>query len=190
MITLSKESQSIIHLGNLNIPRCNAKLVVHDGYVYIFGGYHDEYLKSAERMKIGNSVWMQLPNMVEGRYDFGVHIAKDKIYLIGGYHNTTIEYYDVGLNCFYLLPNVQVPCYGIVSGMIGEQVYVIGRQHLRIFSEDMQLVDYRNNINNNVLYCFSDIVVRESCFYFISSANDGVFCFDARFRTLKLIKSL
>lgn len=190
MINLSKESQSIIPLGNLNTPRCNAKLVVYNGYVYIFGGYNDEYLKSAERMKIGESVWKVLPNMIEGRYDFGVHIAKDKIYLIGGYHNTSIEYYDILLNCFYLLPNVQVPTYGLVCGMIDDQVYVIGRQHLRVFSEDMQLVDYKNSINNNVLYCFSDVVVRESCLYFISSANDGVFCFDARYRTLKLINSL
>ncbi len=71
--------------GDLKI----AKMVVHGDYVYIFGGY---YLNEAEWMKIGEWRWSKLPSMKEGRYDFGVYESESRIYLIGGYYNTSIEF--------------------------------------------------------------------------------------------------
>ena len=84
-------------------------MVVHGDYVYIFGGNNGSDLNKAERMKIGEWRWSYLPNMKEARYIFGVYVSENRIYLIGGRNNTSVEYYDIDTNNFYLLPGISVP---------------------------------------------------------------------------------
>ncbi len=78
-------------------------MVVHGDYVYIFGGLNSNYLNSAERMKIGEWRWSALPNMNKARRDFGVYVSENRIYLIGGVDNSSIEYYDIQLSAIQML---------------------------------------------------------------------------------------
>jgi hypothetical protein len=154
-------------------------MVVHGNYVYIFGGYNGNYLNKAERMKIGEWRWSNLPNMMRERYNFGVYISETRIYLIGGYNNTSIEYYDITANNFYSLPNIQVPEGGIVCGVINDLIYAVSMYHLRVFNKDFQLIQSTDNINNSSPYCFSDVIVRGSIFIYINSLNSKVYSFDS-----------
>ena len=80
-------------------------MVVHGDYVYIFGGLNNNgySVNSAERMKIGEWRWSALPNMMESRGYFGVYVSENRIYLIGGVDNSSIEYYDIQLSAIQML---------------------------------------------------------------------------------------
>jgi hypothetical protein len=165
-------------------------MVVHGDYVYIFGGYNQNsgYLNKAERMKIGEWRWSNLPNMKEARWDFGVYVSDNRIYLIGGGQNTSIEYYDIETNNFYLLPNIQVPLEGIVCAVIDDLIYAVGKQHLRVFNKDFQLIQSLDNINNSLPNCYSDAIVRGSTFIYINNETSKVYSFDSKSRSLRQLK--
>ena len=167
-------------------------MVVHGDYVYIFGGYNKNSggnLNKAERMKIGEWRWSNLPNMKEARFMFGVYVSESRIYLIGGFNNTSIEYYDIDTNSFYLLPNIQVPKPGIVCGVIGDLIYAVGKQHLRVFNKDFQLIQSQDNINNIQPCCYSDVIVRGSTFIYINDVYNKVYSLDSTSRSLREQKS-
>ena len=190
MVNTTTNPPTLTRLGDLNHARWRAKLVLHGEYLYIFGGYNNQtgILNTAERMKIGEFTWSTLPNMKEARLDFGVYVRENRIYLLGGYRNTSIEYYDVGVNNFFLVENTQVPSGGIVCGLINDQLYAVGKQHLRVFSRDLQLIQSRDNINNSYHYCFSDVVVRGSNLFYINSDSSKVYSFDATSVSLRVVK--
>ncbi len=95
-------------------------MVVHVDYIYIFGGYNGNDLNKVERMKIGEWSWSALPDMKEMRRGFGVYISENRIYLIGGNSKTSVEYYDIQLNSFNLLPNIQVSKGGQICSLIDD----------------------------------------------------------------------
>ena len=166
-------------------------MVVHGDYVYIFGGVNNSSgnLNKAERMKIGEWRWSNLPNMKEARYYFGVYVSENRIYLIGGGNNTSIEYYDVQLNNFNLLPGIQVPQGGIVCSLINDNIYALGVNSLRVFTKDFQLLQSQDNIQHSQPYCFSDVIVRGSNFIYINNHSSKVKCFDSASKTVRELKS-
>ena len=164
-------------------------MVVHGDYVYIFGGYNSwDNLNKAERMKIGEWRWTALPNMVEARRDFGVYVSENRIYLIGGVYNSSIEYYDVQLNNFNLLPGIQVPIGGIVCSLINDNIYALGVNSLRVFTKDFQLLQSQN-IQHTRPYCYSDVIVRGSSFIYINNDSSKVYTFDSASKTVRQLKS-
>ncbi len=166
-------------------------MVVHGDYVYIFGGANNSSsnLNEAERMKIGEWRWSALPNMKEARRDFGVYVSENRIYLIGGVDNTTIEYYDVQLNSFNLLPSIQVPKGGIVCSLIDDKIYALGVNNLRVLTKDFQLLQSLTNIQHPRPYCFSDVLVRGSNFIYFNDNSSRVKCFDSASNTVRELKS-
>lgn len=139
-------------------------------------------------MKILEWRWTQLPNMKKTRSESGLYLTENRIYLIGGLINSTIEYYDIQCNNFYILPNVKVPKEGIVCGVIGDLIYAIGYRCLRVFNKDFQLLESRNNVDILHSQCFSDVIVRESSFIFINNNVSLVFLFDSKTRSIRIIK--
>jgi hypothetical protein len=165
-------------------------MVVHGDYVYIFGGVNSSgNLNKAERMKIGEWRWSALPNMKEARCDFGVYVSENRIYLIGGVDNRSVEYYDIQLNSFNLLPSIQVPKGGIVCSLIDDKIYALGRNNLRVFTKDFQLLQSQDNIQHPRPYCFSDVIVRGSNFIYFNDNSSKVKCFDSASNTVRELKS-
>ncbi len=140
-------------------------------------------------MKIGEWRWRNLLNMKEVRHMFGVSISESRIYLIGGYYNTSIEYYDIYTSNFYLVPNIQVPSGGIVCGVINDLIYAVGKQHLRVFNQDFQLIQSQDNINNIQPWCFADVIVKGATFMYLNNWNSKVYSFDSISKSLREQKS-
>lgn len=186
-VDVSKDSPICIKLGDLNYPRQQSKMICCGDYVYILGGYKASYSDKAERMKIGESGWNILPDMKQARVSFGVYIEGDRIYLIGGLNATSIEYYDTHMNCFNLLPNIMLPSYGTVCGVIDNKIYVVG-QHLRVFSKDFQVLESQDHIHNRNPNCYSNVIVRGYKMFYIDSANSKVYSFDARTKSVTEVK--
>ncbi len=91
-------------------------------------------------MKIGKWRWSNLPKMKEARNHFGLYVTGSRIYLLGGHSNTSVEYYDIDTNNFYLLPNIKLPQGGIVCAGIGDRIYAVICRHLRVFNKDFKLI--------------------------------------------------
>jgi hypothetical protein len=167
-------------------------MVVHGDYVYKFGGVNHAYgdVNKAERMKIGEWRWNGLPNMKEARRDFGIYISENRIYLIGGYNNTTIEYYDVQRNFFNLSISIQVSRGGIVCSLINDKIYSLGVNNLKVFTKDFKYIQSLTNIKHPMPYCFSDVIVRGYNFIYFNSNSSNVKCFDSASNTIRELKSL
>jgi hypothetical protein len=103
-------------------------------------------------MKIGEDEWNMLPYMNEERRDCGVYISGNRIYLIGGRYNSSVEYYDVQRNKFFLVKNVEVPEGGAVCSLINDKIYVITPCELRVFSKGLKKVLSRYKIKRSSSY--------------------------------------
>lgn len=189
-IDVSQELPRCTQLGSLNTLRSRSKLICHRDTVYILGGtiFFGDSSPKAERMAIQDSNWESMPDMKEPRYDFGVYIEGDRIYLIGGRENTSIEYYDVSLNRFYLLPQLQVPTGGIVSAVIDQNIYTIGQGHWAVYSKDFELVESEENLNYTSPSCYSDVIVKDSKLVYISSNTSKVLSFDVLTHIMTIVK--
>lgn len=186
-VTFDTNPPILTQLGNLNRTRNKGKMVVHGDYVYIFGGY---CTKVAERMKIGEWRWSNLASMKQDRIDFGVCVLERRIYLLGGYFNASLEYYDIDTNNFYLLPNIQLPNQGIVCAVIDDLIYAISHRHQRVFNKDFQLIQSQDYIFMIEPWSCSDVTVRGSTFTFIYIKDDTrkVCSFDSISISLRDIK--
>lgn len=173
----------------MNVGRSQAKLVVHGEYLYVFGGYDNsnDQLDTAERMKIGEDEWNMLPCMKELRRDSGVYVSGNRIYLIGGRGNTSIEYYDVDLNEFFLVENVEVPEGGAICGLVDDKLYVLAPGELRVFSNDLKQLLSRYKIKNPGPYCYSNVIVKGSNLIFINSQQNLVYSLDTQSKKLNRI---
>jgi hypothetical protein len=169
----------VTKLSNLRIPRGYAKLVLHKNYVYILGGkLESHYQNSAERIRIDGSEWSLLAKMKERRFDFGVYAGDTKIYCIGGYYNTSIEYYDVFENKFELLNNIKVPKLGQVSGIIDDEIYSIGKTQISVFSRDFEILALKKKNKNKYIYSFSNIVSKGKRIFYISNNDSKLYTYD------------
>ncbi len=140
-------------------------------------------------MKIGEWRWSALPDMKEARVYFGVYVSENRIYLIGGLNNTSVEYYDVQSNSFNLLPGIQVSQGGVVCSLIDDKIYALGVNNLRVFTKDFQLLQSQDNIQDPRPYCYSDVIVRGSNFIYFNDESSKVKCFDSASNTVRELKS-
>jgi hypothetical protein len=180
-VTFENNIPSLTKVGDLHFPRSGAKMVVHGDYVYIFGGLYDyaTYSSMAERMKIGEWIWDSLPNMRESRAGFGVYLSESRIYLIGGRNNTSIEYYDLEANNFYLLANIQVPKYGIVCGVVDDLIFAVGKRLLNVLNKDFQFIQPPEYITNTLTWCTSDVIVQGKNLIYIDNNYSNVYSFES-----------
>jgi hypothetical protein len=160
-VELSYQPPKITQMGDLNFPRSNSRLVCHREYVYIFGGWNETTLDKAERMKIGEDSWEILPEMREAREDFGVYTTRNRIYCIGGFSNTTVEYFDIRLHSFRRFVKVVVPAGGIVCGEIDNRLYTVGRNRIEVYTKKFRMIESRECEYDKHTYCYSESWVKD-----------------------------
>lgn len=188
-IDISQVPPLCIKLGNLNTLRSRGKLVYHQGSVYMLGGtiFFGDSSNKAERIGLNETKWTEIPDMREPRYDFGVYVELDRIYLIGGRENTTIEYYDISLKSFYILPDIIVPLGGVICAVVDDLIYAVGHERWTVYSKEFKQLK-SENADIKHPSCFSDVIVKSSKIVYISSNTASVFSFDATTHTLTQVR--
>ncbi len=189
-IDVSKEPPHCIKLANLHYPRYSSRLVCYLDTVYIIGGHNNGSINKAEKMKVGESTWSLLPDMNEARHDFGVFCSDKKIYILGGYSNHTVEYYDIALNCFIMVPHIKVKTGGVVCAEIDDRIYIIGEKHLKVLNKKFEAVDGKKNINHTYPHCYSNVVVIGDKFMYVNSWNSRIYSFDAQSKSITGVKEI
>lgn len=175
-IDISQSHPSSTRLGDLNYPRGCIRLICYKDTVFAFGGWNRNDSKRAECMNWQScSAWITLPDMIEPRYDLGHFISNDRIYILGGSRNTSIEYYDILRNRFVSVPSVKVPYGGIISAVDNDRIYIVDNYHLKVLDKNLKIVECHNYLDfefyfgfNNFI-CSSNCIVRDGKLYYIRS---------------------
>lgn len=120
--------------------RCRHGTLCHQGYVYVFGGYSDEYLKSCERFDLKENNWSSLPDLKDARDCVTAAAWKDRIYIVG-YASNKVEIFDVGSGNMFVMPitlrptvmNLLVPKHcALVCIENGEMTMVMENEIIRV----------------------------------------------------------
>jgi hypothetical protein len=188
-VNLSTLRPRVIKLKNLNYSRMHGKMVYFSEYVYMLGGWNRGPIRKCERLKVGETEWAVLPDMKQTRCGFGVFIKDNRIYMIGGEGATSIEFYDLRLNSFYLIQNIQLPQFKNLCGIFDNKIYMIGK-HLRVFSKDFQLIQSQNDLTHIIPNSYSNEILRDYKLYYIDSDKAKVFAFDCAKRLINVVRQL
>jgi hypothetical protein len=168
-------SIQVYKVSDLNIPRNHACLVPYGQSAYIFGGLNGDAITTAERFDPAESRWTLLSNMNKARYDMGYYIHRNRIYLIGGGPNCSIEYFDTNTESFTLIPNVDIPDNGIVAGFVSNRVYVIGKGVIVMDREFREIK--RRRFRGR--YCsYGNVIGRDASLMFVNGGGRNVCEFD------------
>jgi hypothetical protein len=186
LIDITSSPISCSYLCSLNHPRCCSKLVYHNSFIYMLGGKSS---KTVEKMRLGDSQWLEIPSMKERRYDFGVFVSSNRIYIIGGFANYTVEYYDVHRNESILLEGVFVRRGGAVCAEVNDRIYVVGSRFLHVFSKEFELIESRDKMGKPP-GCYSNVVVSGEEILYASSKTEKVYAFNTRDMSLIVLAEL
>lgn len=188
-VNLSTLPPRVTKLNNLNYSRMYGKMVYYSEYVYMLGGWNRGPIRKCERLKLGETEWIVLPDMKQTRCGFGVFIKDNRIYMIGGEGATSVEFYDIRLNSFYLIQNIQLPQFRNICGIFDNKIYMIGK-HLRVFSKDFHLIQSQDDISHIHPSSYSNEILRDYKLYYIDSDRNKVFAFDWAKRMINLVREL
>lgn len=84
-------------------PRTNAAGILHNSSIYIFGGYNDNILNTAEAISLKSKKWRSLANL-PGYYRYTSLVSVGTKIIISGNPNAILEY-DVAKNSYLILAN-------------------------------------------------------------------------------------
>ena len=89
----------------INVARQYASCVVFEGRIVVSGGHNaiDGTLNTVESYDHIDNSWKHMPKMVEERYCHKSVAIKNKLFMIGGLLNTSVEVFDSCSNKFVLL---------------------------------------------------------------------------------------
>lgn len=177
-----------IKLGDLNYPRNGARLVWYRDYAYILGGWNGSSMNKCERMRIGYK-WKLLPDMKQPRFDFGVFMKGDKIFVVGGYGADSIEYFDISQNSFHLVQGYEMMNQRVLCGEIDSVIYMIGK-NLRVVNDELRNLNYQEDISSRNPCCYSNVIARENKIVFVNSGVNKVCVFDVDKRVVTETRSI
>ena len=140
-------SRKIEPLATMAGERCRHGIVCYKDFVYVFGGYCNEYLASCERYSLSQKCWSQLPDLNEAKDCITVAVWKDRIYIVG-YGSNKIEAFDVSTESTFVLPitlrpafiNLLIPIYcALISIDAGELIIITESELIRVSIEGQSI---------------------------------------------------
>jgi hypothetical protein len=180
-------SRHCTKLNSLNFNRSLVGLYCHDKYLYAFGGYRNS--NKAERMEWTGDSWDVLPDMKEARYHQGIVYMNDRIYQIGGYGTSSIEYFDILGYSFKLVKNRHVQDGYFNTVMNHDRIYIISKTQIKILTHHL-------NVDQSIPISFSKTVdslnnqvIKGNKVYFHSYSSGMLYLFNAQDRSLTEIMS-
>jgi N-acetylneuraminic acid mutarotase len=122
--------------SSLSIQRSLHKSCVHDGKIYVFGGFtedgvpdvtHTEILATVEMYDPATNSWTSRSPMANANWGMSCVTVNNKIYVFGGRINpTSYQIYDPLLNSWTLGGTMPTPRgYGSSASLIGNKIYLM-----------------------------------------------------------------
>lgn len=138
-------------VGSLSVPRSDGSAVVHNGRLYIFGGYAGDALNSAEVYDVKTDTWSDIADMHNRRSGASaVSIpGSNKIIVMGGYNGSTrvssVELYDTETNTWEQGPSMSQERSNFATCILENKLYVMGGYTGSTTLRDVEILNLKNN---------------------------------------------
>ena len=138
-------------VGSLNEQRSDGSAVVHNGKMYIFGGYAGDALNSAEVYSVETDSWSGIASMRTKRSGASaVSIpGSNKIMVLGGYNGSTrvasVELYDTETNTWAPGPSMSQERSNFATCTLENKLYVMGGYTGSTTLRDVEIFDLTEN---------------------------------------------
>ena len=108
----------------LPFPMCDMATVKHGEDVFIFGGQKDrkpnycEYLNTVFKYNWKKNECEQLPGMKYRRSGFAAVISGNKVFVMGGYNQDSVECFDINYQVWHELPSMSQKRHGFAAVLV------------------------------------------------------------------------
>lgn len=154
------QTSDCIALNSLREPRAFIGLCYFKGKVYALGG--EDMLSSvptAECYNLSTDLWEILPDMNESRTAPSCVGHDEMIYIFSGSSSYTIEVFSTVSICFRMT-GVVTDSFTTVAFSRDDKIYLICEKDIKILSNDLDLIDRKDNYWNVYYDNMSNIIVR------------------------------
>lgn len=153
---LNTRSGKCTQLKSLNHARGAISLFCYGKYLYAFGGFPDSRI--AERMEWYGNGWERVADMKEARSYFGTYYKDNKLFMLGGERNSSMEYYDFLSNEFIRIRNVVVPDRDNLVIGIRNKVYLVRDQTTTVLSSDLEVIKEVSTKMGNTMWTLNNVI--------------------------------
>lgn len=156
--------------------RCRHAVIYHKDFIYVFGGYSEDYLKSCEKLDWTHQTWTSLPDMKDAKDCVTAAVWKDRVYIVG-YGSNKVETYDIASESMFVLPislrdglmNLIVPKHCALVGIEGGELLVLlGNHLLRVNIEGQNTRSFPLGLEKDWYSQCSAVTLRGETVYFFS----------------------
>jgi hypothetical protein len=151
-------------MKQLNYPRCAITLFCYGKYLYAFGGFHDT--RVIERMPWRGNGWEMVGTMIEARSYFGSYYMDNKLFILGGERNTSIEYYDFLRNKSFRLKEIVVPEQDNLTVRIGRKIYLIKSGVTLILNTKFEVKESISTKSTGAVWTLTNFIVSGKRLYY------------------------
>ncbi|CAI2355846.1 unnamed protein product [Caenorhabditis sp. 36 PRJEB53466] len=117
-------------LPSMKQARTRTAAVLHNGTLFVIGGYNGTYMNSVEIYDVKKKTWRNGPLLQRRRADCGVVFLNEKLYVIGGFNGSTyeaaIEKYDASADRFEIVGKMEEGRAGFGICSFNNCIYVAG----------------------------------------------------------------
>lgn len=152
----------------MRLNRRRPGLVEHQGSVYVFGGYREDYMKESERISLDQKTWSDVEDMIIGRSGVTPVVLEDKAYLAGD-GSSLVEEYDFSTDSYHLL-SFKLPFNSWVTAFsLASTLYFLQRNVLvqaRKGASGLEKANQKTLDTKNWWYCQASPVTYQGKVYF------------------------
>ncbi|XP_054155500.1 kelch-like protein 3 [Oppia nitens] len=137
---------------NLPDRRCRAGLAIHNGIVYVIGGFNGQSrINTVDRFDLQHKEWKQCRQMLAKRSTLGVGLFNNMIYAIGGFDGTiglqSAEVYDPKKDLWQYITPMSTRRSSVGVATLNGGIYAVGGYD-GASRQCLSSVEYYNPVNN------------------------------------------
>lgn len=151
-------------MKQLNFPRGAITLFCYGKYLYAFGGFPDS--RVIERMPWRGDGWEVVGNMIEARSYFGSYYMDNKLFILGGERNTSIEYYDFLSNESFRVKEIVVPEQDNLTVRIGRKIFLFKSGATVILNTQLEVLKFISAKTNIAVWTLNNVMVSGKRVYY------------------------
>ena len=104
----------------LPFPMCGMATVKHGEDVIIIGGTNKngEYLNTVFKYNCKKNEYEQLPGMKHERYECAAVISGNKVFVMGGHNQDSVECFDINYQVWHELPSMKGKRYSFAAVLV------------------------------------------------------------------------
>ncbi|XP_037898880.1 kelch-like protein 5 [Glossina fuscipes] len=120
----------VVPIPNMSKKRCKNGAISLDGAIFAIGGHTGTEIKAAECYDPIKKQWHDITPTNHGHWDFGICTHNDRVYVVGGEKNSTVECYCNATNKWYPCQSMSTKGHISTRAALAENsIYTLNYEH-------------------------------------------------------------